>query len=165
MASVYGMNRLKNKYSSYLEYYIIRNLLIDNAFHYPEYGVKQLNRMLFKHCIQEIMFYRYKNVDLYFQGIKDFLKGPEWLMQQDGETLHQQVMATGYKEESLDKLDMRFNYPEYCKSFTMQHTTESKIKRNLTFNGLFFKGKRRRYCSNGSTQNRTVLPKKACDAL
>ncbi len=131
----------ENKYSSYLEYYIIRNLLIDNAFHYPEYGVKQLNRMLFKHCIQEIMFYRYKNVDLYFQGIKDFLKGPEWLMQQDGETLHQQVMAAGYKGESLDKLDMRFNYPEYCKSFTMQHTTESKIKRNLTFNGLFLKAK------------------------
>lgn len=129
------------KYSSYLEYYIIRNLLIDNAFHYPEYGLRELIHALVKHCIQEIMFYRYKNIDLYFQGIKDFLKGPEWLMEQDGEALHQQVMAAGYKAVSIDQLDMRFSYPEYCKSFTIQHTTRSKIKRNLTFNGLFLRAK------------------------
>ena len=131
----------ENKYSSYLEYYIIRNLLIDNAFHYPEYDARKLNHALFKHCIQEIMFYRYKNIDLYFQGIKDFLKGPEWLMQQDGEALHQQVMAAGYKAVSLDELDMRFNYPTYCRSFEIQHTKRSKIKRNLTFNGLFLPAK------------------------
>jgi len=87
------------------------------------------------------MFYRYKNIDLYFQGIKDFLKGPEWLMEQDGEALHQQVMAAGYKAISLEQLDMRFRYPEYCKSFEIQHTTRSKIKRNLTFNGLFLRAK------------------------
>lgn len=131
----------ENKYSSYLEYYIIRNLLIDNAFHYPEYDARKLNHALFKHCIQEIMFYRYKNIDLYFQGIKDFLKGPEWLMQQDGEALHQQVMAAGYKAVSLDELDMRFNYPVYCRSYETQHTKRSKIKRNLTFNGLFLPAK------------------------
>lgn len=131
----------ENKYSSYLEYYIIRNLLIDNAFHYPEYDAKKLNHALFKHCIQEIMFYRYKNIDLYFQGIKDFLKGPDWLMQQDGEALHQQVMAAGYKAVSLDELDMRFNYPMYCRSVEIQHTKCSKIKRNLTFNGLFLPAK------------------------
>ncbi len=131
----------ENKYSSYLEYYIVRNLLIDNAFHYPEYGVKQFRSTMFKHCIQEIMFYRYKNVELYLQGIKDFLKGPEWLMEQDGETLHQQVMAAGYKGKNLEELDMRFNYPEYCRSFEIRHSRLSKLKRNLTFNGLLLKAK------------------------
>ena len=131
----------ENKYSSYLEYYIIRNLLIDNAFHYPEYDARKLNHALFKHCIQEIMFYRYKNIDLYFQGIKDFLKGPEWLMQQNGEALHQQVVAAGYKAVSLDELDMRFHYPVYCRTYETQHTKRSKIKRNLTFNGLFLPAK------------------------
>ena len=96
---------------------------------------------MFKHCIQEIMFYRYKNVNSYLQGIKDFLKGPEWLMAQDGERLHQQVMAAGYKGKNLDELDMRFNYLEYCKSFDIKHSRLSKIKRNLTFNGLLLKAK------------------------
>ena len=131
----------ENKYSSFLEYYIIRNLLIDNALHYPEYNAKKLNHALFNHCIQEIMFYRYKNIDLYFQGINDFLKGPAWLMQQDGEALHQQIMAAGYKAVGIDQLDMRFSYPKYCRSFEIQHTTRSKIKRNLTFNGLFLRAK------------------------
>lgn len=127
----------ENKYSSFLEYYIIRNLLIDNSFHYPKYGAKDLNRTICKHCIQEIMFYRYKNVDLYLQGVKDFLKGPGWLMQQDGEALHKQVMNVGYKGELLENLDMHFNYPKYKETYKTQHSILSKIKRNLTFNGLF----------------------------
>lgn len=62
-------------------------------------------------------------------------------MRQDGEALHQQVMAAGYQAVSLDELDMRFNYPTYCRSFEIQHTKRSKIKRNLTFNGLFLPAK------------------------
>ena len=127
----------ENKYSSFLEYYIMRNLLIDNAFHCQWYGKKQLNKTMFKHCIQEIMFYRYKNVELYLQGIKDFLKGPKWLMEQDGEALHQKVMSSGYKSQNLDELPMGFNYPVYEHSFQMYNTRKTKLKRNLTFNGLF----------------------------
>lgn len=126
----------ENKYSSFLEYYIMRNQLIDNAFHCQWYGKKQLNKTMFKHCIQEIMFYRYKNVELYLQGIKDFLKGPRWLMEQDGEVLHQKVMANGYKGQNLDELPMGFNYPTYEQSFGMEITWKTKLKRNLTFNGL-----------------------------
>lgn len=131
----------ENKYSSFLEYYIIRNLLIDNSFHYPEYGVKELNRTICKHCVQEIMFYRYKNVALYLRGIKDFLKGPAWLMQQDGEALHKQIMEAGYRGEMLEKLNMRFNYPKYKETYKTQHSPLSKIKRNLTFNGLILPAK------------------------
>ena len=59
------------------------------------------------------MYYRYKNVDLYIQGIEDFLKGPGWLMEQDGEMLHQQVMASGYRAEEPDKLGFHFSYPMF----------------------------------------------------
>ena len=34
----------ENKYSSFLEYYIIRNRLIDNSFHFPNWGRKELIR-------------------------------------------------------------------------------------------------------------------------
>lgn len=125
------------KYSSFLEYYIMRNQLIDNAFHCPEYGKKQLKKTMFKHCIQEIMFYRYKNVELYLQGIKDFLKGPQWLMEQDGEELHKKVMSVGYKAQNLEELPMGFNYPMYEKNLLKNNTLLTKVKRNLSFNGLF----------------------------
>lgn len=131
----------ENKYSSFLEYYIMRNQLIDNAFHCPWYGRKQLNRTMFKHCVQEIMFYRYKNVDLYLQGIRDFLKGPKWLMEQDGEALHKKVMAQGYKGQPLEELPMGFNYLVYEKSLAESHTLKTRIIRNLTFNGIILPAK------------------------
>ena len=87
------------------------------------------------------MFYRYKNVDLYLRGIRDFLKGPEWLMKQDGEALHQSVMAAGYKAQELEQLDMAFNYPVYQESYEYVDNKKSKIKRRLTFNGLFLRAK------------------------
>lgn len=131
----------ENKYSSFLEYYIMRNQLIDNSFHCQWYGKKQVNRTMFKHCVQEIMFYRYKNVDLYLQGIKDFLKGPEWLMEQDGEALHKKVMAAGYKGQPLEELPMGFHYPIYEESLRETHTTKTRISRNLSFNGIILPAK------------------------
>ena len=126
----------ENKYTSFLEYYIIRNQLIDNSFHCPWYGKKHLKKTMFKHCVQEVMFYRYKNVDLYLQGIKDFLKGPAWLMEQDGEILHKKVMSEGYRGQNLEELPMGFSYPVYEESLRINNTLITKIKRNLTFNGL-----------------------------
>ncbi len=131
----------ENKYSSFLEYYIIRNQLIDNAFHCPWYGAKQLKREAWTRCKQEIMFYRYKNVDLYLQGVKDFLKGPGWLMEQDGEELHKQIMAAGYKAQDVEKLPMAFDYEEYEQSRKTEDTVNARIKRILTFNGLFLRAR------------------------
>lgn len=131
----------ENKYSSFLEYYIMRNQLIDNSFHCQWYGAKQLTKAMLGHCMREIMFYRYKNVDLYLRGIRDFLKGPEWLMKQDGEALHQSVMAAGYKAQELEQLDMAFSYPVYQESYEYVDNKKSKIKRLLTFNGLFLRAK------------------------
>lgn len=131
----------ENKYSSFLEYYIMRNQLIDNSFHCQWYGVKQLNRAVLGHCLREIMFYRYKNVELYLQGIKDFLKGPQWLMQEDGEELHKKVMAAGYKGQELNTLDMGFDYSVYEASYRYVDNKRSKIKRMLTLNGLFLRAK------------------------
>lgn len=131
----------ENKYSSFLEYYIMRNQLIDNSFHCPGYGAKHLNRAILGHCMREIMYYRYKNVDLYLQGVKDFLKGPGWLMEQDGEALHKNVMAAGYKGQELETLDMGFHYPTFEASYRYVDNKKAKFKRTLTLNGLFLPAK------------------------
>lgn len=131
----------ENKYSSYLEYYITRNQLIDNSFHCQWFGARQLGRDIWRHCKQEIMYYRYKNIDLYLQGIKDFFKGPKWLMEQDGEELHRQVMAAGYKAEEVSALPMAFNYAMYEASREIKDRRIARYKRLLTFNGLFLRGR------------------------
>lgn len=124
----------ENKYSSFLEYYIIRNQLIDNAFHYPEFGTKQLKRLIKMHCWMELVYYRYKNIDLYLRGVSDFLKGPQWLMQQDGEQLHKEIMASGYKAQDIDSLDMPFSYPLY--DYSSKQEPKMLFRQIVTLNGL-----------------------------
>jgi len=124
------------KYSSPLEYYVIRNRLIDNAFHCVWYGPKQLNRALFRYCLQEIVFYRYQNVYLYLRGVEDFLKGPGWLMEQDGEALHRQIMASGYQPVELEDLDMPFQCEVLDQNIRLQNTIQRQNKRTQILKGL-----------------------------
>lgn len=131
----------ENKYSSFLEYYIMRNRLIDNSFHCPWFGAKQVRKIMIGHCFREIGLYRYKNVDLYLQGIQDFLKGPQWLMQQDSEALHKKVMAAGYRGQDLDTLDVPFRYPEYEANRKKVDGRWRIWSRWITFNGLFLHAK------------------------
>lgn len=131
----------ENKYSSFLNYYILRNQLIDNSFHFPNYGKKQLYRALIGSCLREISYYRYKNVDLIIKGVRDFCKGPEWLMQQDGESLHKEIMALGYRGIDLSELNVPFNYSMYELSKINNDTRKKKLVRILTMNGMLFSAK------------------------
>lgn len=131
----------ENKFSSYLEYYSVRNQLIANALHCPWYSAKNLRKEMLSRCVQEIMFYRYKSVELYLQGIQDYLKGPAWLAAQDGEKLHQKVMEAGYKSQPVsvleEKAHIRFSAQDYGESCRIPDEGYRKRWRYATFNGLF----------------------------
>lgn len=125
----------ENKYSSFLSYYILRNQLIDNSLHYPKYGKRRLKHDLYSRALREIMYYRYKNVDLLIRGVRDYLKGVDWLLASDGEALHKDIMASGYKAEPVDKLPMDFFYSNYVRSLTENDRGRKRIIRLLTLNG------------------------------
>lgn len=125
----------ENKYSSFLNYYILRNQLIVNSLHCPQYGKKELKKEVFRRVTEEILFYRYRNVDLILRGVEDFLRGPEWLFSTDGEALHQEITAMGYRAESVEKLDMAFRYAEYQRSIKQKEGTLARYLRKISFNG------------------------------
>ena len=126
------------KYASNMEYYIMRNLLIDNCFHFPGYGVGEAIGEINSHCIHEIYLYRYKNVDMYLRGIDDFLKGPKCITEQDGEAVHKELMAMGYKFQPLDKLPVAFTEDALEESYALGNKKGLKFKilRKLTDNGI-----------------------------
>ena len=51
----------------------------------------------------EINRYRYKNAILLIRGVRDFLKGIDWLEATDAEALHKEVMAAGYKSLPIEQ--------------------------------------------------------------
>lgn len=132
----------ENKYSSYLFYYILRNRLIDNSLHGMTIPKEQLINLLETQVMEQVRLYRYKNADLLMRGTEDFLKGIDWLIQQDGEELHKSVMAEGYKLQYLDELEERvpFYYSMYLDSVRAQNPTTFKYRllNKCTVNGNFY---------------------------
>ena len=132
----------ENKYSSTTFYYILRNRLIDNSIHSIAYPKKHLKKELAGQVLREIFYYRYKNADLLMRAVSDFLKGPDWLLSQDGALLHKEIMDSGYKMKHIEEFDIPFTYSSYENSFYQpDQIFIKKIFRLLTFNGLFLRAK------------------------
>lgn len=132
----------ENKYSSFLSYYILRNQFIDNALHFPEYNKRDAKKQLMLSVVREVFHYRYKNVDLLLRGVKDYLAGIDWLINSDGESLHREIMAAGYKAIPIDEVDMSFSYPNYERSCQENDSKLHRILRLVTFNGYLLPTKR-----------------------
>jgi galactofuranosylgalactofuranosylrhamnosyl-N-acetylglucosaminyl-diphospho-decaprenol beta-1,5/1,6-galactofuranosyltransferase len=126
----------ENKYSSFLQYYILRNLLYDNAIHFGNFGTFALLKKMYAAVARELVYYRYKNIDLIFEGIDDFLKGVEFLKETDGEKLHQSIMAKGYKAQPIDKLTGAvYHISAFKASCTEGESRISRLIRFISLNG------------------------------
>lgn len=133
----------ENKYSSYLQYYIMRNLLYDNALHFPEYKLSSFLYRLYTTTAREMIYYRYKNIDLLFRGVKDFYRGIDFLKTTDGEALHREIMQAGYSAVPVEKIDnVAYRLPVYQKSFKQADRGITKAFRYLTMNGYLLPAKR-----------------------
>ncbi len=131
----------ENKYASFLEYYIIRNRMIDNAFHFPSWGKREVIRALLGEYRREGYLYRYKNVDLYLRGIRDFLSGIDFLEQTDPELLHKEIMAAGYKALPAEQLEVPFLNREYERGCTEGHSRFHELVRKFSLNGYLLPAK------------------------
>ena len=129
----------ENKYSSSMFYYIFRNRLIDNAVRDIEYTKEEFLQEFKNQYFRELFTLRYKNAQLLMDGVNDFLKGPEWLMSQDGEKLNQDIMSRCYKLQNVNDLTLVFDYPKYEQMMHFVETPNEQRKRKLTLNGLFGK--------------------------
>lgn len=134
----------ENKYTSFLHYYIVRNLLIDNSLHVANYNKYQFLKFLFKRITREAVYYRYKNVDLIYKAVNDFYGGIDWIKNEDGEQLHKQIMDLGYKAQEIEKFNIPFYYSDYERSLLEQETRKQRIKRMLTLNGHLLAAKSHR---------------------
>ena len=127
----------ENKYSSFLEYYIVRNQLIDNALHVPGYSWNRFLWFLFRRVTRQTVYYRYQSTGLMFRAAEDFMKGVDWLKAQDGETLHKEIMAAGYQARPVEEIGIPFDYPSYEQSLLLlPENPIHKVVRFLTLNGM-----------------------------
>lgn len=138
----------ENKYSSFLQYYILRNLMYDNALHYPGYSTMAFLKRLWTSVLREIVYYRYDNINLIFRGVEDFYKGVQFLEETDGEKLHKEIMDAGYKAQPVENMPIPLHLPEYHNSLTIiDRSRFSQFIRYITFNGYLLPTKGDRVAS------------------
>ena len=77
--------------------------------------------------------YRYSDCKLAFKAMEDFCKGPDFLLNTDGEALHKEVMMIGDRFQPLKELPVRFDENEYIKSQRMEKPAKKRL-RILTLN-------------------------------
>ena len=139
----------ENKMPGATEYYDWRNLAIVNSIHYPDFTSKELFRFLLKWVTANVIRYRYRYVDMNLRGIEDFLKGIDWLKEQDAPALHKNILSMNYKAvpaedfigyKGIDKEDIRW---ENIEKVTAKNIGKpEKIFRQITMNGYFLPGKK-----------------------
>lgn len=86
----------ENRKASSMEYYDMRNSLIMNAIHLPQYTAGQACKKVFRHLIHQLLKYRYEDQCLTIRGVEDFLRGIDFLKETDPVELHDEIRGEGY---------------------------------------------------------------------
>lgn len=140
----------ENKYASSMYYYILRNRLIDNALHDSVMKKEKFIEEMRWQVMREVELYRYKNARLLMRGVEDYFRGVDWLRAADGEKLHKDIMAAGYKLQYIEELDIPFSYPKY--EWAMNQPEVNSRKHRLAY----------KYAINGTllspTQEEVIIP-------
>ena len=131
------------KYSSFLYYYELRNMLYTNMLRYPAYSKTAFLQLFYRYAFTNLLRYRYRDVRLAVRGVRDFYKGPGFLLHTDGEQLHKEIMDLGYKAVPMEELPCSADPEDYARSLSETESRVHKLLRRLSFNGFLLPVRRR----------------------
>jgi len=132
--------------ASSMVYYDIRNALICNAIHYPEYSAKDAKKYVIKNMFGHLMKYRYEDQKLTLRALEDFCRGTAFLSSRDPVGLHQEIMAMGYKQTDVSCVLEECNVEDYYirpEPKDLYKRTGSSLVNGILLNGWFLPGKRK----------------------
>ena len=134
-------------------YYDTRNGLITTVLQEKNVSKAYIKKTIFRFMIVYIISYQYANVKLIYQGLLDFLKGPEWLYSQDAEELNnklRKLYGEGFPLKSMDDVELpekiRAEILKYKASYGLdeienvyrpneKYKKQKNIFKKITFNG------------------------------
>ncbi len=122
-----------NKYSPYLNYYMMRNEMIFNALTSKNVGRLSAAKRVFRFSIREAFCYRYKGANLILEAAADFLKGPDYLKSID--PAQKNTLLSGLGEKPAKNSKQPFIKEKYNESVTEVESTLHQWFRLLTLNG------------------------------
>ena len=135
------------KRTPFLDYYYYRNPLILNSGHRTSFNLMEMldyyddMRAVIDN---DVNLYRYREAHIKLQGIDDFLKGIDWLLNQDAEVLNQTIMKRwAYAEKYMEDVNAIFVHGVWEKAAGFKESKaeeKERIKNGNGWNGPPTKG-------------------------
>ena len=107
----------ENKRASSLSYYDIRNIMLTNAIYFEDGNLRFMKKYIMKRFMANTLRYRYKDVRMTYLAVKDFCKGPVYLMQLDPQEKNQQLMERGYKMIPISQMELDEETRKHIESY------------------------------------------------
>lgn len=133
-------------------YYDTRNNLIEMALHQPIKCNKTAKKIMFRTIISATLRLKYKDAILAYQGLADFLKGPQWLWEQQPDLLNSQIRSMVYQMQPVERvkellsekeaISVQLQINRYLDNYGIDTIISSRTRKTkatllhlLTFNG------------------------------
>lgn len=113
-------------------YYNTRNQLITAAV-MDDISSFEVARWAAKQLTAPLLTLRYEEMNLAYHGIKDFLKGPEWLDHVDGEKLHLNIMSEYKSNVIMKPLEEILDAEDYKMLKVCKLSEDARKKANMSF--------------------------------
>ncbi len=130
------------KSSPHLTYYYYRNLCILLALRRKKVTEKAILKEIKQYVLNAIYTFRYRDAEFCLLGIKDFLKGFDYIKSLDAEKLNAELMKLNYVKSPIEELDWKFQYDKFIKSYKYSDNGKKSVIRKLPLNGWLFPAKR-----------------------
>ncbi len=134
----------EDKRASTLSYYDIRNIMLTNALYKDDGNLRFMKKYIFKRFMANTLRYRYKDIRMTYLAVRDFCRGPKYLMGLDPQEKNRKLMALGYKMEPIAALTKDtavqqaiagYRKPEDITEVYKGYTVKHKWKYMITMNG------------------------------
>lgn len=133
-------------------YYDTRNNLIEIALHQPTKCYRTAKKIMFRTIVSAIFRLKYKDALLAYQGLADFLKGPQWLWEQQPDLLNSTIRSMTYQMQPIEQIkealsekeaaSVQLQIQQYLDNYGIDTIVSSRVRKTkatllhlLTFNG------------------------------
>ena len=116
-------------------YYDVRNNLIFAALHEPDMSRIRMWRWISKFIITAVLKMRYEEAYFSWQGVRDFMKGAEWLIRTDAEQLNNQLRKHLQEMIPMD-VEEQPTIKELQRCYSLERN-KGRFWKKVTFNGWF----------------------------
>lgn len=94
----------ENKRASNLSYYDVRNIMITNAVYAKDGRKRLMTRYILKRMLANLLRYRYRDVKLVYDAVRDFCRGIDDLETLEPEAKNQAISKAGYTMKPVEEL-------------------------------------------------------------